>query len=502
MRMKCIVFYSWQSDRPNSTNRGFIQRALESAAKAIRDDETILVEPVVDRDTAGVPGSPDIGSTIFEKIEKAQVFICDLTLINTEAAFILIEDKVVRINEDKVPRPTPNPNVLLELGYALKTLGPSRILMVINTAYGKAEMLPFDLRTKRVIPYDLPETGDRAPERKKLEGMFEARLREILSGVVTDSVGEQIQPKPFADQAIEAIEAVRPNQAYYTRKFMEDLAERLQALKPNFSDMQEDQFDDLLIERIDQSLPIVIELARVAEMIAAMKSLEASHAMYKGFEYIAQGYNNPVDFAGSFLQVDFDFHKFMGHELFVSFLSFLVRERRWDIITEILSEDLDVRNSDQDRRSRPRHFDYLSVYPILLEHRNDRLKLSRLSLHADILNRRHTEGDLAKVVPMREFMEADYFLYLRGFQEEHTYSEFSTWRPLSGLYLRMVPSFIQEAVRTKNAEKLLGPMKLKNIEELKVLLSQQAPLLEKMYSRGFWDHPLAAFDIASIASRQ
>ena len=31
--MASIIFYSWQSDLPNSTNRGFIQAALEQAAK-------------------------------------------------------------------------------------------------------------------------------------------------------------------------------------------------------------------------------------------------------------------------------------------------------------------------------------------------------------------------------------------------------------------------------------------------------------------------------------
>ena len=33
--MKKIVFYSWQSDLPNSTNRGFIQQSLENAVNII-----------------------------------------------------------------------------------------------------------------------------------------------------------------------------------------------------------------------------------------------------------------------------------------------------------------------------------------------------------------------------------------------------------------------------------------------------------------------------------
>ena len=126
---------------PNSTNRGFIEKALQSAAKNIKDDDLITVEPVVDRDTLGIPGSPDIAQTILEKIDQSQLFVCDISFIN----------------QHQNSRPSPNPNVLLELGYAVKSLSARRVIMVMNTAYGLPDLLPFDLRLKRVIPYSLPE---------------------------------------------------------------------------------------------------------------------------------------------------------------------------------------------------------------------------------------------------------------------------------------------------------------------------------------------------------
>jgi hypothetical protein len=166
------VFYSWQSDLPNATNRGLIQQALERAAKSVRDDESIQVEPVVDRDTIGVPGSPDIAETIFAKIERSRVFVCDVSILNQEAE-----------------RPTPNPNVLIELGYTRKVLGVSNIIMVMNTAFGGPELLPFDLRPRRVITYCMPkETEERAPERRKLEATLKEGLRTILGGTVGESL--------------------------------------------------------------------------------------------------------------------------------------------------------------------------------------------------------------------------------------------------------------------------------------------------------------------------
>ena len=159
------IFYSWQSDLPNSTNRGFIQTALERAAQSIGNDPAIAVEPVVDRDTAGVPGSPDIADTIFEKIDSCQVFVCDVSIINSHDS----------------QRSTPNPNVLLELGFALKRLGWPYIIMIFNSAFSPIERLPFDLRTKRVTVYSV-QAGDtdKADKRRRLESKLETALRQIL----------------------------------------------------------------------------------------------------------------------------------------------------------------------------------------------------------------------------------------------------------------------------------------------------------------------------------
>jgi hypothetical protein len=83
---QCLVFYSWASDHPNGTNRSLIEKALQHAAKAVRADESIQIEPVIDRDTQGVPGSPDIASTILAKIDQAQIFVCTVNLLGAHVS--------------------------------------------------------------------------------------------------------------------------------------------------------------------------------------------------------------------------------------------------------------------------------------------------------------------------------------------------------------------------------------------------------------------------------
>lgn len=162
--MKHVIFYSWQADLPNSTNRGFIHDALEQAANTIATD--LDIEPVIERDTQGTPGSPDIAQTIFAKIAASNAFLADITLINPTSS----------------ERRTPNPNVLLELGYAIATIGPERTILVMNTAYGPIENLPFDLKMRRVIAYTITaDTIEKAPERKRLASI----LRDAITSILT-----------------------------------------------------------------------------------------------------------------------------------------------------------------------------------------------------------------------------------------------------------------------------------------------------------------------------
>ena len=79
--MQATIFYSWQSDTKAAANRTLIQDALEGAVKELRADGSISVEPVIERDTKGVPSAPDIRTTILEKIDASAVIVADVTIV-------------------------------------------------------------------------------------------------------------------------------------------------------------------------------------------------------------------------------------------------------------------------------------------------------------------------------------------------------------------------------------------------------------------------------------
>lgn len=147
--MDVRVFFSWQSDTPADRGRALIERALRRATAAVAADTTIPFRPDVDQDTRGVPGTPAMVAAILRKIDTCSVFVADVTLTFQRA---------------ERNRKSPNPNVLLELGYALRRLGPERVLIVVDTDHGGPEQLPFDLRGSRAITYSSADDPDGAEE--------------------------------------------------------------------------------------------------------------------------------------------------------------------------------------------------------------------------------------------------------------------------------------------------------------------------------------------------
>lgn len=172
------IFWSWQSDTPGKTGRHFVRDALLAAVETLKQPPDIE-EPAerearaglhVDQDRAGIPGSPDLAATILEKIGRAAVFVADVTPV---AATPDGAKKVM------------NPNVAIELGYALRALTDRALIMVMNEHYGAREDLPFDLRHKAgPLLYRLAPGADKQTieaQKKRLAGELVRALRPYLS---------------------------------------------------------------------------------------------------------------------------------------------------------------------------------------------------------------------------------------------------------------------------------------------------------------------------------
>jgi hypothetical protein len=174
------IFYSWQSDSASKTNHRFIKEALELAVAQMVADGHVEEAPRVDHDTKGIHGDPDIFPTILRKIDACDVFVADITFVASTPS----------------GKNVPNPNVLLELGYAYNSAGFGRIIKVMNDAYGDpSKGLPFDLGHKRwPYTYTLPETAEKT-KREKLKEVVAKELAEFIR-LIIENEGRKDQVLP------------------------------------------------------------------------------------------------------------------------------------------------------------------------------------------------------------------------------------------------------------------------------------------------------------------
>jgi hypothetical protein len=472
-----IVFYSWQSDLPNATNRGLIQAALEAAAENIAGDETVAVDPVIDRDTEGVAGSPDIASTIFAKIIAADLVVADISLISAPTA----------------KRQTPNPNVLVEVGYALKTLNFDRVILVFNSAFGKIESLPFDLKMRRVIVYAAaPDETDRASVRRDLTGKLERALRSALPLVPS------LAPAAVAATAIEGIENQRPNRRIAVRAELADILKELDALQP--TKFVNGGTAEGYLQAISNTQEIANRFSKVAEALAIMADAAIAVEIHNWFGHILERYSLPRGFSGTYSEADFDVFRFVGHELFVTLFAFLLREQQWEIISRLLNEPIPVRYLNRENGPGNAEWSELSRYVGVLGGESQRRQ--RLSFHGDLLKERHSTGNLAGVLPFEEFADGDFFLYLRGILSHEQIGGDIPWKPWSTLYVKSTPMFLLRAQSQSYAESLTRVLLLPSVEVFKARLQERGSRVGILYRGGLWDYPVRHSDIEKIASRK
>lgn len=162
------IFWSWQSDIKSKISKDFVKEVIEETLSEIHEELELTERPEIDHDTKGVKGSPAIADTIFEKITEADLFLGDVTPIAE--------------NENKK---IMNPNVAIELGYAIAMLGDEKIMTIMNSYYGGVGDLPFDLRHKRgPVTYLLsPEASkeDIAKEKNRLRGVLKKIFKDYLN---------------------------------------------------------------------------------------------------------------------------------------------------------------------------------------------------------------------------------------------------------------------------------------------------------------------------------
>lgn len=166
------IFFSWQSDLSSNKTTRFIDECLTEVESILQN--IVSIKP--DRATEGLTGSPDITESIFSKIDDADLFIADLSIVNK----FIVQDE----NTEENRKFTPNPNVLLETGYAARALSWDRVICLFNQQYGNPNDFPFDIDHRRMTPYQFTQSTREDEKKRIVKIIADTVLQLIVAGGV------------------------------------------------------------------------------------------------------------------------------------------------------------------------------------------------------------------------------------------------------------------------------------------------------------------------------
>jgi hypothetical protein len=274
--------------------------------------------------------------------------------------------------------------------------------------------------------------------------------------------------------------------------YLDGIFHELEKIQPDFSKYSE--LDEAIYNQIVNGERVTFRFIEAALVASRYNNRDAIFAIYEYFGHFLELYDIPENFSGSFRTEFFDGNKFLIYEMFVTFIASLIKYERWDLIGELLSKNLFIDKRDQGYV----RFEKINSYVRSLDQiRNQRLELGRCTITGDLIKDRFSAGHLSKILPHKDFLEADYLLFLRSIIDEK-----KLWRPYSCIYFEhRVPSLMRKSVDYNFALNLLKTFNLKQISELKEKIAQHNSKFTESFSQHCWaDNPLSTFNIDTIGS--
>ena len=276
------------------------------------------------------------------------------------------------------------------------------------------------------------------------------------------------------------------------KDYLDGIFYELEKIQPDLSKYSE--LDEAIYNQINNGERITFRFIESALVAGRYNNRDAIFAIYEYFSHFLELYDFPENFSARHGSESFDGNKFLIYEMFVSFIAALIRYERWELIGDLLSKNLFIDKRDKGYV----RFEKINSYIRSLDEiRNQRLELNRCTITGDIINDRFSAGHLSKILSHKEFIEADYLLFLRSIVDEK-----KLWKPYSSIYFGYrVPSLMRKSVDYNFALNLLKTFNLNQIDELKTKIKQHNHRIMESFSKMCsGDNPLSSFDIDTIGS--
>jgi len=226
------------------------------------------------------------------------------------------------------------------------------------------------------------------------------------------------------------IDGIRNNRPYTKgalQEYFETFASNLEKFRITRID---GEFDDLVVESIGNFIPFRNETTELFLSLAQHYNTKEAHIqLHRFFERLIPYLDKPEG-VQRWRTTDFDNFKFIIHELFLYCIAALLKHEAFDAVGYLVRNRYYVETNADYGRNTMQSFQVFRGYLESLEHRNTRLKLQRLSVHADLLKQRAAGSG----VSFEHIMQADFVLYLRNCLDALKGDSTQHWWPISLLY--------------------------------------------------------------------
>ncbi len=224
-------------------------------------------------------------------------------------------------------------------------------------------------------------------------------------------------------------------------------------------------FDQQVLDSIEQFIPSRNELIKVFGVIAQYdKTTTSAPVIHKFFESLIK-YTNRPEGVNSHHTWDYDNFKLIVHESFLLCIAIFLKHERFELVEYLLKKRYYFRKGEDDSESKMESFAVFGNRLNSLKHRNTRLDLRRLSLHADTLKNRCTDSGIS----FNDIMQADFLLYLAGKIQTIKDNNYHAWWPETLVYKAFYGGVFEIFLRSESTEyfnRLARTLDIKEKEDL------------------------------------
>ncbi|WP_077278812.1 toll/interleukin-1 receptor domain-containing protein [Thioalkalivibrio denitrificans] len=308
---------------------------------------------------------------------------------------------------------------------------------------------------------------------------------------LTDANSISLGTTPSFKRAMDAIKNNKRHASGAMDEYFETFSRNLERFRIERTD---NAHDELIVKSIEEFLPYRNEAVQLFMALAQYAPTEENIVkLHRFLEGLIPYMSRPPEVT-HYNDWDFDNFKFIVHELFLYAFSILVRYERIEQANYLMHNQYYVVGNSYYGNDVMVRFPVFREYIRSLEARNQRLKLRRLSLRADMLEERSKNSGLE----FRYLMQGDFILFMRAEIEDE--DGYSTWWPETLLYLFRFPSSFEifaRAVSGKYFEKVKCLLAIDKKEDLVDLLSSYKGgrrRLPRWEGRSINPHDLLGFD--------